>query len=368
MRSLLVLLLIGCNGGGVGIGAGDVPTYSDYEMQAVKAACRFFTNCGEFSKSQESACESFYGATLADQAKTYSISDAISAGRISYDANAAAACLNAYNSADCDFTSLLQAISTCQKIFTGKVQTGGACHIDVECANGFCSGPQAGCAGTCTAFPAIGDACAGGRCGPDGTCDSMSQKCVALGGKGATCDLLSAPCQTGLDCVTVGSSSTCQPPGAEGQPCGFSFSTPACQSGLYCDGDTQTCLRPVESGGACNSNSSCDGGLVCVIAGNATSGTCQPIHDIGQHCEPGDHSGCASDATCDASTSTCELAGQAGDDCSSTSCAPQFYCDATTMKCAAKVASGGACDPQNFDACITGSCDSTTKTCGLVCM
>src|SRR4051812_33838825 len=131
---ILITLIMGCNDGGVG----STKTFDDYQKSAIKVLCQFYTRCGLFSASRESACESQF-AQQQQAAISYSIGEAISAGRLGYDADAAMSCLNAFSSSGCDLYALL-AISSggrCSRIYQPKVPVGGTCKAIIECVNGW---------------------------------------------------------------------------------------------------------------------------------------------------------------------------------------------------------------------------------------
>ncbi len=376
---LAFVLLVGCNNSAIGLDAGSVPTLNDYLRESAQLGCKYLVRCGTTSKSQEAAGESWIGGY--DTAALSAASKGIAAGRLSYNAGAAASCLNALGTATCDLSTLLMAdaSSSCAAIIEPKVAVGGACELDSECDHGFCNmggaSPTA-CAGTCTAFVATGATCDGvsGRCAATDFCSSTNV-CTALLGRGQACDEFSLECGAGLSCATIGTTSTCLPPAAEGAPCDTSAFTNACaNSGLYCNTSTTpnpTCQKRQPIGGVCNSDGSgCAAGLACVVVDDTMpTGSCQAFLDVGQACTGTTSSACAGDATCDPTSQKCQLQGQAGADCSIGSCATQFYCNAANQ-CAARISLGQPCTPATTsveDPCLATECDPTSLTCSLIC-
>jgi hypothetical protein len=363
MRTYLILitLVLGC---GNSTGGGSTATYHDYQASAIKALCQYYSRCGYISKSREADCESqFQPLTVPG----YSIDEAITSGRIAYDASAGMACLDAFSMAGCDVFSLLTLDTTsCTKTIQPKVPLGGACKSAVECANSYCQQGTSttgtpGCAGTCVAYAATGAPCnvAGVHCPPGDTCDSTSHTCVALGQVGAACTA-TVGCVQGLDCRASGTAMTCQSPGGAGAPCTSGLYE--CTSGLYCDATAKQCSQRQPAGSACTSSLSCGDGTKCIGASTTQMGTCQPYLDLGQSCAGTTDTACAGDARCDATSHTCVLTGQEGSDCTA-SCGMNLYCN-SMMKCAKKAGVGEACDPASSESCVSGaSCDMTTKLC-----
>jgi hypothetical protein len=356
---ICIALLSGCNQGGVS--GGNLATVDGYETAAAHAICQTFTTCGEVSASAENGCEAGYHSILAGTG--YSLQDAVAAGRVAYDGDAAQACLSYFSSLTCSFDALGLDSSKCRNIVIPKVQPGGMCLADQECVGGFCARTtgSTGCPGTCTVYIASGADCSAHftGCAPTQWCDTANGNgvCTDLGAKGAACSYGS--CQSGLLCLDDGTgNSTCQPIPAMGQHCSYQ-----CGAGLRCDLGTMTCQPQQKKGSACTDTTDCASGLGCAMSAELSSGTCQPFADLGKPC--GALAPCASDATCDPLTNTCIGMGGAGDDCSSASCGTFLICDATTMKCVASSPAGSACTSD--DDCETSYCDPSTHQCAIQC-
>jgi hypothetical protein len=96
----------------------------------------------------------------------------------------------------------------------------------------------------------------------------------------------SADCDgvNGFTCVTKAGQviGTCQlpVPAGGGDPC--DDPEVVCDEGFYCDGEN--CLRRRVLDDACDSSEMCAADLQCVIAADATEGTCVPRFDIGEPC------------------------------------------------------------------------------------
>jgi hypothetical protein len=134
-----------------------------------------------------------------------SIGDGIARGRVSYDPNQAAACVDAIAQISCDdwdkgFAETTQP-AVCASAVVGKVAAGGACLDDVECATHFCHGedPSMNLDGKCVDSNSLGQACAGSAdCASGFYCDLDSQVCAAQEPAGQPC-MLEAECLTSCD-------------------------------------------------------------------------------------------------------------------------------------------------------------------------
>ena len=283
MRRLVVLVLLGCGGGGA-----DELAIEDYHAEYETALCRNSAACGVFV--DEAHCA---GATF-DTGFNYSAATLVGgvvAGLIAYDAAQARACIDAIAARSCAWNEALFDEPACETVFTGTVIDGGACNGPAECVSGhclygLCDAQVMCCPGTCSARPdkAVGDAC-----GFDDEC---------------------AP---GLFCAIAGPNlDTCQPHATSGEEC---WEARGCDRTSLCMGfeggiDPGTCLTAPGSGEACdtsdtwacrNSNERCD----------PASLTCIPLAAVGEACVITDD--CVAAAAC--TDSLCEALGALGDPC-----------------------------------------------------
>jgi hypothetical protein len=249
---------------------------ADFANRYVNAFCQFFANCG-VSPSVAACKADYFDSGAVDL--TALVQD-IDSGKIIYNASEAPTCFDAIAATACTQVATAQGGPTnslCTTVLKGTVATGGNCVTDAECVGGVCHQPSCGascCLGTCGQPLAAGAAC------------TSSSDCAA----GDYC---------GTDYVTS-SQSTCQPRGAQGQPCTYNSQ---CQSGLACDSSSSgTCVPYVKDGQACtpdgadceNINGFCD----------VTSGKCRPRLAVGAACSVPDggisrlNAGCAFYADC----------------------------------------------------------------------
>ena len=362
----LITLVAGCGG--------DL-SVSDFQDQSEQLLCEHDVTCGVISPSDRDACIAGAKVQIARTSRVYSTDDAIAAGRLSIDQAKAKSCLDWLRTAPCygaDFPT------DCLKTSKGLVAAGGACHSTGECAVGHCDGSNAsGCAGTCKALPAIGEACTG-ECATGAYCDFTTTKCAATVAAGG-------PCATGNECADT---LTCEnkvctaqtsPMLKVGDPC--PGNSGICGPGIFCDRSTNpkgVCAAAAGKGAPCTTPYGCVDGTTCIGATATMTGiqpgTCQTWLDYGAACDPAAvFSGCLLSAKCDAQTKKCvSQRASVGSPCGNgVSCNTTFfgsyYCDAKSSTCMATPGSGDACDP-TADKCSDGTrCDPTSKVCALKC-
>lgn len=193
---------------------------------------------------------------------------AIDAGAVTYDPQAAAACLQAPWTL-CD-RYLPTGPEACFRVFTPTVAAGGTCRSALDCVSGACDFDGGACPGTCHAG-------SGGHfhaCGWDGdaACGGHPEQC-----NGARCGFPSGGscpfegyCAPSLFCSRPGSGAdgTCTPRADLGNPCGFEqdhladFDSPSrlCQPGLACRG------------------------RALLVDGGVRPGSCAPLLQLGDAC------------------------------------------------------------------------------------
>jgi len=286
---------------------------------------------------------------------------AVGGFRLSYDPNAAAACLAAPWTVCMERYNQVIVPLACGAVFGPLVADGGVCDSNLECVSGNCSELNGACSGTCAppsppttpTGPFAGSGCGllGGDCGVDAglTCDG--QFCRGDGGVGAAC----SPNFYGYD---------------------------ECVEGLFCEPRSLTCQPQIQQGGACvtgwfnvfssDISARCGIGLVCageglLLDGGARPGACQPASGFGEPCTP-----IAPDEA--QHTTGCMLGGV----CSCGICVPpptSGACANAPTPCLPDVAAcdfadSGTCLPlssfpscTNNQQCTSGYCDTPSGSC-----
>ncbi len=270
----------------------------DYEICVARTACGYYP-------SIESCM-----ATVKTN-KRAEIIASVAAGRVDYHADKARACIDARTgSSNCeinfDWERIVAVQATCAEVWTGRVEVGGACLRELECANGAkCELPDCQdecCVGTCVA--------------PEPRPES-----VAVGG-----DCSEAPCNASGHCVETGQESRCVAYPAEGEPCtdlGFAY----CAAGLLCIGVERTCTRPPATGERCDPD----------------------LRDPSLRC-------LRSDDWCDWRDERCKPRTEAGESCAYAleQCALYAYCDPDTGYCVRKPVEGEWCSDRQPVSCMEG--------------
>lgn len=167
-------------------------------------------------------CATGYANTIKADEDFQKTQASIDAGRIVYNAELAATCINALKSSSCTGFENALDDDQCNAIMVGQVAAGGTCTIDDDCANdGNCAkANEEDAEGTCEVDPALGEACPNGFCADGAYCNNGT--CEALKGSGEDCQ-------------------------------GFN-----CSDGLYCDTTSNTCTAQKAAGEACTSSDQCE--------------------------------------------------------------------------------------------------------------
>ncbi len=266
----------------------------------------------------------------------YRIAEGVAAGRIAYNADDAAKCLEDSAQAMCDgrWGRVLGGIPSCAGILSGTVAPGQTCASFWECDGGYCDTQQPCATRTCVSY---GTTCGAGECDTDTEyCERPAEVCRPRKAAGSTCDY--GQCQTGNFCTTVQGGtcaawaaqgagracvidlacetslvcedSACAAPtfGTRGDACSWKGAA-GCEPGLVCrvpeGGDVGVCGAPLLVGESCRTDSACAGGLHCDVWNDDT---CQPDKSDGAACQsfaqcasrscPGGM-GSAADGTCE---------------------------------------------------------------------
>ena len=263
------------------------------------------------------------------------IAHSIEEGRVTYDGEAAASCIDSFAGQTCDSTSASVRVTpaACDRAIRGAVADGGTCYSSQECVSSECDVPDCGmacCAGTCQptiADAAIGQSCATASCVTGAFC-SAADVCTALLSAGGTCQS-DNECGYGLTCNAA---DTCVASANRGEAC----VDDGCQDiGDRCDGGS--CVAKSAVGGACQMGFAglfdCQQPLVC----NGASLKCEAAPTAGQACQ----FFCGGGAFCNDSN-VCEAPRANGGACNSNSeCATNFCDDNASPSVCAEVPTCG---------------------------
>jgi hypothetical protein len=259
------------------------------------------------------------------------LADLVASGRVAYDGDAMATCLDDLASLPCvelSSTGLADvATGGCAEAIAGQVAAGGACERTLECQAGSYCETGMSCPGTCQPRVAAAGACSGDEACATGL-DCASGRCAAFGQTGAACGTGAPSCAMGFVCDSDRMPASCQPltnaaaSGAACNPAGGVF----CQPGLVCalvdvDAEVYQCQAPVAAGAACFRAvpNACPRGQVCVVAAGQDAGACTPQGAVGQPCAQGAGVvfGCVSGSNCDGDTDLCVALADNGAACTS---------------------------------------------------
>jgi hypothetical protein len=301
----------GGSGGSSTGGSGGISTHAAFLEQRTRLACERIMECPIPSGDRLAArlvygtvagCEAGVASALARSAPDRDLQEALDAGRIVFDPSAGAACL-----AQMEDSSRASTTESCNAVYTGTVQEGGACYRHEDCAgNAYCESDTWSCPGTCAPRVPLGE-----PCGSDAACDPSGGEvfcdwsltpavCAALvvrenAGLGEACgqqsdgELVLCACSQWCSPAMV-----CENPIPLGQPC--SSGGDVCESGALCRGpDGERVCQSIEivsePDAACDEQEEypaliCDrsAGLDCVDGRCAWLGN----GELGSGCEPGE--------------------------------------------------------------------------------
>lgn len=228
--ALLGLLLLG----GCGTTATSSPTtYHDYQLQLSQIGCEArYRCCG--TQCTNTVDQTFNLSMVSTQ-------KLIDAGKIRFDAAAAATCLDSQRSrsASCDLELLNQpSISPmCAQILVGTIEVNQPCNTAAAAgcvANAYCDATTA----TCRTYLADGAACGtGGRCKTTSYCDTTAMVCKPLPRAGEACSAL-VTCDSTGERLVCAPDMKCSTPLGDGATC---TSSTQCKSGTCSTGTTRVC-------------------------------------------------------------------------------------------------------------------------------
>lgn len=295
----MLLALVGC--GDDSISVEDLPD----EIEG--ARCDTLVKCEGIA--DRATCDA---AVVVDESELMTIEAGIKNGTIKYDEGQAADCIDQLGGGSCDFAGF-HTENACAGVFTGTVVTGGACTIDLQCANQgecmptspSCDPETTCCAGTCmggSSESAIGGPCdddmhtcpttayckAGTGSGTPGTCTAL------VAGEGTACTEIDAcvnPLYCNLNFQT--GMGTCKKPAASGAACTMTDLIRCSDSRDYCNATSMTCVRRIAVGQACMGST-----MPCVDYASCIAGTCVADIPLGGTCNPETGPNCAGDLEC----------------------------------------------------------------------
>lgn len=294
--------------------------------------------------------------------------DAVEAGRLAFDADAAQACLD-----DLTTSQLGDAFSSrylpCEEVFIGRIEPGEDCFFDYgfvanECVpSAYCSQGSA-CPGTCKPYRTKGQSCGSdGPCAPELACKRDCQPpcdgtCEPRPGAGEDCEATQGLCQSGLICDATTDPYSCLDPLPNGEACTRPYQ---CAS-FWCD-DGECAPRPTAQ---CEDRSDCDDDELCDRSSGV--GMCEPARGEGEACD--DAPDCQDGLQClfnwSGGDSKCVAsAGEDGDPCLPWGCEPDHYCadESGELTCRPVRGMGETCEEPSNELPLTPSCEP-----GLHCM
>lgn len=280
---LLTCLLIFAGG----LGCSDRTIATDEFLAEYGAAmCRYLVRCGHMP--DRATCTSSVHPE-SQRSLVQPVADA-KTGKIHYDAERAAACLERFAGQRCDGSDAAAISAYCEPVFRGKVEPGGVCTSNTACTSGRCALGNCSatrcCMGVCENRPpraAIGGLCGVGlgqaECVPEAYCERQptgSSVCKARISAGQPClqpDACASPafCRAAPDGTRI-----CALRAKDGQSCADSS---LCESqASACDPTDKICKpRPLPG-------QPCLGGSICVTYAACIAGTCQRRPAAGEAC------------------------------------------------------------------------------------
>ena len=328
------------------------------------ALCAREQRCGSLAPYLVDQCKT----DAAERIGATDVQKAVAAGRLTYDADKARACVDGIQNAPCLSGNISDEVqATCYAALQGTVQKGAACSFLFECAAGTCQLSDEGtCPGVCPTeelVSGLGQQCSNFRnpkCDERAGLRCSNGVCVQPAAEGASC-IDNNGCKSGLLCIykdDAAESGTCMPLAKEGSHC---QDDAECAAGLFCTGDS-ICSPRLAEGKPCGlapddidaaqRGAECQDGLTCKGSGldsegNPIAGTCSKISAEGGACQATPENvqlfltGCQIGLDC--TNGACALPPVSGP-CPQTGC--RFgvaFCDSETNTCQLLRPIGAAC-------------------------
>lgn len=297
------------------------PSLEDYPRELEEAICEWEHGCHVFARERDCLA-----ARAIDRDPRFDyLQQAVAAGSVEYDREAAADCLDAIRGRSCEERYPAQE-PACAAVFAGKVGRNGPCMDSGECAgNAICGfDPRCTdqcCVGACRVLAepgAIGEPCGGSRvCVDEAYCafdpmTGVSTVCTARVKAGGDCSL-GQRCDADSSCD--GSVCRAKTVAKVGEPCG---------DGLVTCAEPARCVYSFEGGQRC-----------------------QVAPQLGAPCDPQGISCARFDTYCDVNSGLCVLRPGPGAGCPTYECAEYASCEdlsgSGARTCARKALAGEAC-------------------------
>lgn len=301
-----------------GLLAACTPDLGDYPRELEEAICEWQQACHLYERRSDCV-----DALAIDRDPSFDyIRDAVAAGRIEFDGEAAKDCLDAIRARDCVDTDP-QEEPACAAALRGRMGRNGPCMISAECADG----------GVCGFDPSCGEQCCVGACRVRADPLELGEAC---GGsidcaEGGYCGLDPEGGQVCLARVKVGGDCSL------GQ---------GCAEGGVCDGAVCREQKVAGEGERCDGFAVCEEGARCVYADEGAP-RCRRPPQLGAPCDP-QGIGCARfDTYCDEASGLCVLLPAPGAGCADYRCANYATCQNLLVDgpstCVARAGAGEAC-------------------------
>ncbi|HEY0881867.1 MAG TPA: Dickkopf N-terminal cysteine-rich domain-containing protein [Archangium sp.] len=296
----------GTTGGGTGTGGGgfitEVPPRYDAGTTGLAtfcddwatALCARDTTCEFLAPAQTATCLARAKSACAAFPRR------VDAGVFTFDASAAARCLDLVGNRSCvqgrafaGASLVFDLASDCPALFDGTGTANVPCELAADCASGFtCTATLSSC-GACRALPAVGERCEPTSapchrafCADEG---DGGRTCVAWAPVGALCTL-SAQCDpdTTRGCASMLDDAgvrTCEPKFPDGTAClGDTFCTSGfCNNAHLADAGPRRCGF-IALGQACGLAGDCGPAAFCDGLTARTPGTCTARLALGSAC------------------------------------------------------------------------------------
>src|SRR5262249_18605087 len=147
-------------------------TASAFFDELAGATCEWNARCGHLPYADLERCRAEALAASAENRKIWDVDEAVKAGRLGFDRDAASACLAGTVERSCGGGNSAFVTRACGRVLVPLAVAGGACKANQECVgSGICGTGLFGCPGTCGAA----NSCVG--CTAAQYCDTPTHSC-----------------------------------------------------------------------------------------------------------------------------------------------------------------------------------------------
>lgn len=304
-----------------GLLAACTPGLEDYPRELEEAICEWQQGCHLYERRSD--C--IDALAIDRDVKFDYLVEAVAAGRIEYDREAAADCFDAIRERDCVNTDPGEE-PACKAALRGRMGRNGPCMLSAECAEG----------GVCGFDPSCSEQCCVGACRVRADPLELGEAC---GG--------SIECAEGGYCgFDPGGAQVCLARVKVGGDCSIGQT---CAEGSDCDGAVCRATTVAKEGERCDGRAICEPSAYCVFEGGETP-VCRIPPQLGAPCDP-QGIGCARfDTVCDEASRLCVLLPVPGAGCPDYRCANYATCQNLIPDepptCVALGTAGSSCGPQ----------------------